>query len=341
MFLSKNMPANFEMMVYHSSVISQSPPASFLSDYTPSSYARLYDHQPRSCRPQVLTPPQTKVFLPQSVPVKNLVAPKSCLITRLSADSINDANTKNNNRAKKKVIFADDQGLALTEVRVMSEPSSVPPLWSLKFLAQITQGLVSPYPSEQWTIDFRQPASDYLQFRSRIDELNVSLENVIVKETESIMVGTIKVKNISFNKEVIVRATWDNWKSQEDIFCTYSQIYGSSAAYVLYDTFSFKITLPPASRKLEFCVCFRSDGKEYWDNNNNQNYTIVKKSLSSQHLNEFLLPNESKNNNKNSSSNLKNSGPIKITETAEYKSKDPVWSEYSSWNQSDYPSPYW
>lgn len=42
---------------------------------------------------------------------------------------------------------------------------------------------------------------------------------------------------------------------------------GASCAYVIYDTFSFKLTLPPNSRNLEFCVCYRADGKEYWDNN--------------------------------------------------------------------------
>jgi len=66
---------------------------------------------------------------------------------------------------KKHVIFADDEGLSLTEVRVMSEPSNVPPYWSMKFLEQITQGLVSPHPPDQWTVDFKQPASDYLSFR--------------------------------------------------------------------------------------------------------------------------------------------------------------------------------
>lgn len=50
------------------------------------------------------------------------------------------------------------------------------------------------------------------------------MENVIVRENESIVVGTVKVKNLSFHKEVIVRATWDDWKSQQDIFCTYSQV---------------------------------------------------------------------------------------------------------------------
>lgn len=68
-------------------------------------------------------------------------------------------------RIKKKVVFADDQGHSLTQIRIISEPSNVPPLWSLQFLAQITQGLISPVPPEQWTISFRQPASDYLDFR--------------------------------------------------------------------------------------------------------------------------------------------------------------------------------
>lgn len=66
------------------------------------------------------------------------------------------------------MIFADDEGLSLTQVRVMSEPSNVPPYWSMKFLEQITQGLVTPHPADQWTVDFKQPASDYLAFRYEV-----------------------------------------------------------------------------------------------------------------------------------------------------------------------------
>ncbi|KAL7733006.1 hypothetical protein ACLKA6_002811 [Drosophila palustris] len=181
---------------------------------------------------------------------------------------------------KKHVIFADDEGLSLTEVRVMSEPSNVPPYWSMKFLEQITQGLVSPHPPDQWTVDFKQPASDYLTFRQKIERDYVSLENVIVKDEESIVVGTIKVRNIDFQKEVIVRVTWDDWKSQQDIFCTFARAYGAPAtcAHVVFDTFSFKITLPPSSKRLEFCICYRTNELEFWDNNDGKNYTISKRS---------------------------------------------------------------
>lgn len=130
-------------------------------------------------------------------------------------------------------MFADDQGLSLTEVRVMSEPSNVPPLWSIRFLAQVTQGLINPIPPEQWTVEFRQPASDYLEFRRRLDTGNVSLENVIVKENDAMVVGTVKVRNLGFQKEVIVRATWDSWKTQEDIYCTYSQVIINHHSFLL------------------------------------------------------------------------------------------------------------
>lgn len=110
----------------------------------------------------------------------------------------------------------------------MAEPSNVPPLWSIDFLSHVTQGLISPEVTEEWTITFRQPASDYLHFRNKLDTGNVSLENVIVKENESMLVGTVKVKNVSFEKEVLVRLTWDSWKSVQDTFCTYSTVRESS-----------------------------------------------------------------------------------------------------------------
>lgn len=52
----------------------------------------------------------------------------------------------------------------------------------------------------------------------------MSLENVIIKENESMLVGTAKVKNLSFHKEVLVRSTWDNWKTQQDTICTFTPV---------------------------------------------------------------------------------------------------------------------
>jgi len=260
-----------EMLVSHSPpVYSHSPPTGFLADFA----NRPFD-APKMYRPTTLSPkPLRKQF---SLPIKMAQPKRSCLRPPVATpeetvDDIDTAKTQHT-KNKKHVVFADDQGFQLTHIKVMSELSCEPPIWSLQFLAQVTQGLISPVPTEQWTIEFRQPASEYLRFRDQIELNNVSLENVIIQETESTVVGTVKVKNISFEKEVLVRSSWDDWKTQVDTFCNFSKIGNSN--YTVYDTFSFKLTLPPNSRKLEFCVCFRANSQEYWDNNNGKNYILI------------------------------------------------------------------
>lgn len=170
------------------------------------------------------------------------------------------------------------------QVRVMSEPSNVPPLWSTAYLAGLTGRLLNTkIENEQpvelmslWQVTFPQPASDYLAFRRKLDQENVSLENVIVRESEQCLVGTIKVRNIAYDKEVVVRASNDSWKTHEDVHCTYVEQPGLPAL-ILYDTFRFRLTLPLKSNLIEFCVRYRTDGKEYWDNNEGKNFIVRKK----------------------------------------------------------------
>lgn len=187
------MPAYYEMLMSQSPpLFSHSPPTAFLSEYGPN---RFYE-SPRFCRSAaVLTPPTVRRFPPHAAPqpslyqthlqsltpFKPIAIPKprrSCLrqtsnndITdktdaiRSSSESSEDGDENEKRSSKKRVVFADDKGLELEHIKIMSEPSTQPPTWSLQFLAHVTQGMISPVPQELWTIDFRQPASDYLEFR--------------------------------------------------------------------------------------------------------------------------------------------------------------------------------
>lgn len=216
----------------------------------------------------------------------------------------NGNNKSNDVRNKKRVVFADDRGRPLTQVRVMSEPSNMPPLLSSAYVANLARGnfyrnldgkLVIPQeqtviPTEEraplkcvdtnpWEPSFAQPASEYLSFRNKLDENSVSLENVIVRESENCLLGTVKVKNLAFDKDVAIRYTTDNWKTQEDVVCSYVDQPGL-AVRNLYDTFRFQLALPDketGSNQIEFCVKFSSDGHEYWDNNAGSNYIVKKK----------------------------------------------------------------
>ncbi|KOX80119.1 Protein phosphatase 1 regulatory subunit 3C-B [Melipona quadrifasciata] len=247
-------------------------PAELLLGHSPPVYSSLL------YSPLVVTAP---TITSRSVPPRI----RPCLSSgSLAIDSIRNSSDGGSNKQKKRVVFADDRGRPLTQVRVMSEPSNVPPLWSTAYLAGLTGRLLnSKIENDQttelvspWQVTFPQPASDYLTFRRKLDQENVSLENVIVRESEQSLVGTIKVRNLAYDKEVVVRASNDSWKTHEDVHCTYVEQPGSPAL-ILYDTFRFRLTLPVKSNMIEFCVRYRTDGKEYWDNNDGKNFVVRKK----------------------------------------------------------------
>lgn len=224
-------------------------------------------------------------------------------------------------RNKKRVVFADDKGLALEHVKVMSEPSDCPPRWQDEFLEHVTRGATASVDLDKWEPVFAQPASDYVQFRRRLEQHCVCLENVITKETDESVVGTVKVKNMSYSKEVFVRVTYNRWDAYEDYPCTYvpSGMEGTSV-YDLYDTFSFSFVVAPDAAKtgcVEFCVGFRCEGLEYWDNNQGLNYKLQA-----------------------SAAKTKSASPLPKFEDA-FTARIDTWTEFASWNHLTNDAPYW
>ncbi|XP_067280022.1 protein phosphatase 1 regulatory subunit 3B isoform X1 [Pseudorasbora parva] len=179
-------------------------------------------------------------------------------------------------RAKKQVSFADHKGLALTMVKIFSEfddridiPTSIEQFFSAS--------LTLSERKDKLTLDFDQPSADYLKFRQRIENYHVCLEHCMLKEKS--IAGTVKVKNLSFEKSVKLRITFDTWKSHTDINCQYvKDTYTGSNR----DTFSFEASLPdqvPPHEHIEFAICYEVNGVTLWDNNQGQNYRIIQSAL--------------------------------------------------------------
>jgi protein phosphatase 1 regulatory subunit 3A/B/C/D/E len=253
--------AAIDMLASEQLFYGHSPPAGFLSDYTPPV------RRPVKLTSRGYSAPCLTTLKPVQLTLKT--ATRSCL--RMPTE-----------KKKKKVVFADDRGLALEQIKVMTEPSHVPPYWALKVVASPPPERKAPARPvvDLWEIRFIQPASDYVEFRRRITEEYVTLENVIVKQGECAVDGTVKVKNLDFSKEVFVRTSSDGWSTSEDTYCAFIESGPlSKNKHSLYDTFGFRLQLPIHSRRLDFCVCFRCKGVEYWDNNKGQNYTIEKSSV--------------------------------------------------------------
>ncbi|XP_020782409.1 protein phosphatase 1 regulatory subunit 3B [Boleophthalmus pectinirostris] len=187
-------------------------------------------------------------------------------------NSINETTRK----TKKQVTFADHKGLSLTRVKIFSEfndqidiPASVQEMLN----AAITQAT----EEDQLVLDFPQPSSDYLHFRQCLENNYVCLEHCVLKE--KVLAGTIKVKNVSFEKSVNVRVTFDTWKSHADIGCKYiKDTYPSSYS----DTFSFEVSIPDNLRlheRIEFAISYEVAGCKYWDSNEGKNYRILWSSM--------------------------------------------------------------
>ncbi|XP_037778789.1 protein phosphatase 1 regulatory subunit 3C-B-like [Penaeus monodon] len=285
--------------------------ASCSSEYSQGLFSRNTFRRASSRR----SPPKKVV----ETPTLTLQPIKSCLVARQEDEYEEGAISPT--RLKKRVVFADDQGHPLTQVRLLTERSDCPPRWTADFLEQVTGGAQAEALADQWELAFRQPASDYLGMKARLEANNVSLENVLVKESEARVTGTVKVRNLSYHKQVKVRYTTSNWAAHDDVYADYvpSAATATGASYDLYDTFTFALPLPSSSQadKLEFCVCYSCHDADYWDNNNNQNYVLVS-----------FRPKGAKQ---------QDAKPL----DAYHVSLD-AWSEFASWNHlSVDDSPYW
>lgn len=255
-------------------------------------------------------------------------------------NGIRESNDRNNNsKQKKRVVFADDRGRPLTQVRVMSEPSNMPPLWKSAQLLSVTKDLHAEAISTPWEALFQQPASDYLAFRRKLDIDAVSLENVIIREFEQNIIGTVKVKNLAYDKQVIVRTSSDDWNTHEDVYCTFVEQPGNGplVALVLYDTFKFKITLPIKSDKIEFCVKYKIGNEEYWDNNESKNYVLKKRKITPTKPDPISMNIMGANGLINGQRN--NNSVMRTLEATHANLL--TWSEFASWQHLNNDTPYW
>ncbi|KAM3659373.1 protein phosphatase 1 regulatory subunit 3C-B-like [Ammospiza maritima maritima] len=200
---------------------------------------------------------------------------RSCLNQKLSAEPEPERRDKGSKGQKKKqVVFADMKGLSLTAVRFFSkiEEDLCDLQHALSDLAGFRPKKSPLWEAGRYVLDFPQPSANYVAFRNSLHSNLVCLESCVIQGRA--LSGTVKVQNIEYEKKVMVRITFDGWKSFRDIPCQYMHsTYGSADT----DIFTFELTLPKPSishRGAEFCISFQCGQKTHWDNNHGKNYKI-------------------------------------------------------------------
>ncbi|KAF8496752.1 carbohydrate-binding module family 21 protein [Russula emetica] len=105
------------------------------------------------------------------------------------------------------------------------------------------------------------------------DTRDVVIENIALVGT--VVEGTVRVRNIAFEKWIAVRFTLDKWQTTSEV----TGCYKESLQNGTFDRFTFSIKLADILSRAEekplyLSVRYSVPGREIWDNNSGRNYQV-------------------------------------------------------------------
>lgn len=228
---------------------------------------------PNNCPPRAIVyspchPSSSSSSSSSSLPSSPLTSgPRSCL--RRDSSRVN----------KKRVVFADANGLALTAVRLFipehSSASSTLVIKPSPAKLQSQQSTSNKPRRYKMCLDFPHPMLDIKAFLARLREMHVQLGSCNISEHS--LSGKVCVSHVSNEKIVHIRVTFDSWRSHHDISCMFLQQLCCAGCDM--DVFSFDLNLPQnidSKEGIEFCVSLRPgpNATPHWDNNRGLNYRV-------------------------------------------------------------------
>ena len=165
----------------------------------------------------------------------------------------------------KAVRFADHEGLRLCEVfHIHCHDED---LKGNKTAELQTVAKTKPKPLKiinlPWTLD---------ALNQRLKATNVTLENVV--KTEKGIIGIAAVRNIAYQKTVIVRYSFNGWTTVNETAATFYK--QDSSHHIDYFVFVVRSKTACFEKRwnVDFALCYKVNGEVYWDNNNGENYCI-------------------------------------------------------------------
>ena len=119
----------------------------------------------------------------------------------------------------------------------------------------------------------REIATTNFSKESNIHMLQLSSLNLSTDRRS--LVGTVTVANVSFEKYVAARFSFDCWQTISEVAAEYKHTQSSMGGY---DQFQFAIEIPDQAdlqtKTLLLCVRYRVNGQEHWDNNSGKDFHV-------------------------------------------------------------------
>jgi protein phosphatase 1 regulatory subunit 3A/B/C/D/E len=127
--------------------------------------------------------------------------------------------------------------------------------------------------------EFVEPCAQ-MNFLDRVRNGMVCLENCFISSgAGSISVTCVaRVMNVSFEKQVLIRYTSNEWSTWTDCLASYIPQSGDGSTDRFTAAFHVRsaagVSLSPGQRVL-FAVKYVANNEEYWDNNMGLNYSLI------------------------------------------------------------------
>ncbi|KAG9353326.1 hypothetical protein JZ751_017903 [Albula glossodonta] len=204
-------------------------------------------------------------------------------IIRRRAQSLPSVSERKRTSSRLQVRFVDSLGLDLEEVKVFraGEDPLVPQhvISRLLMSSELASGKHLEISLPYLKPAFPESLVEQPDFLSRLRRQQVCLERVLCSELG--IIGTVQVLNLAFEKDITVHYSFTDWKSHADSKASWvsSVLRDTSAGEPNSDIFRFRLPVPPfilqPGAVLEFAICFRVVGAEFWDNNDGHNYKLT------------------------------------------------------------------
>ncbi|XP_029291262.1 protein phosphatase 1, regulatory subunit 3Da [Cottoperca gobio] len=237
-------------------------------------------------KPIPIRPPSPRVSLPKKQELHRSLScePTPKPIIRQRSHSLPSATVKKKQFRNVGVRFVDSLGLDLEDIKLFKSGDDpfVPHHVAFRLLmgAELEDGRHLEISLPYLKPVFAQQPGDKQGFLHRLHERKVCLERVLCFELG--VIGITQVLNLDFEKDVIARYSFTDWKS-----CTETKAYWVSTitktreggeGQLSCDTFRFHLPVPPFLQPgavLQFAIKYKVCGTEYWDNNDGENYKLV------------------------------------------------------------------
>ncbi|KAM4563427.1 protein phosphatase 1, regulatory subunit 3Da isoform 1-T3 [Odontesthes bonariensis] len=236
-------------------------------------------------KPVPIRPPSPRVAQPKQQEFHQFLScePPPKPIIRRRSRSLPSATEKKQKKCRNVgVRFVDSLGLDLEDVRVFKsgEDPFVPHHVTFRLLlgAEMAGGKHLEISLPYLKPVFAQQPGDQPGFLHRLHVQKVCLERVLCFELG--IIGIAQVLNLDFEKEVIARYSFTEWKGCSETKASWVSIMTleEGGSQITCDTFRFHLPVPPFLKPgalLQFAIQYKVCGTEYWDNNEGENYKLV------------------------------------------------------------------